>query len=96
MMTDTVTLSPSDLTFLWSECPRCFYLKYKLQIKRPSAPFPSIFGKIDLLMKGYFAERPAAGNRGGEQQRHLPAAQAAGDLPGRRLPAFVFPHLHPA
>jgi hypothetical protein len=60
MMTDIVTLSPSDLTFLWSQCPRCFYLKYIHKISRPSAPFPSIFSKIDLLMKGYFADQSAS------------------------------------
>ena len=24
--TTPIKLSPSDLTFLWGECPRCFYL----------------------------------------------------------------------
>lgn len=52
-----VRLSPSDLTFLWDECPRCFYLKTVLGIPRPPAPFPSIFGNIDLLMKRMFSEK---------------------------------------
>ncbi len=47
-------LSPSDLTFLWDECPRCFYLKVVHKFNRPASPFPSIFGKIDLLMKTFF------------------------------------------
>ena len=54
-----IKLSPSDLTFLWDECPRCFYLKYIHKINRPAAPFPSIFGAIDRLMKAHFAGRPA-------------------------------------
>jgi hypothetical protein len=57
-MTPPIKLSPSDLTFLWDECKRCFYLKYVHGITRPSAPFPSIFGTIDRLMKGYFQGRP--------------------------------------
>ena len=47
-------LSPSDLTFLWDECKRCFYLKVVHQFTRPSAPFPRIFGIIDTLMNTYF------------------------------------------
>ena len=55
-----IKLSPSDLTFLWDECPRCFYLKHVHGIKRPAAPFPAVFGAIDRLMKAHFAGRPAA------------------------------------
>jgi len=55
-----IKLSPSDLTFLWDECPRCFYLKYLHAISRPAAPFPSIFGAIDRLMKAQFAGRPTS------------------------------------
>ncbi|EKD87781.1 MAG: hypothetical protein ACD_35C00212G0001, partial [uncultured bacterium] len=29
-------LSPSQLTFAWDECPRCFYLDVVLGIKRPA------------------------------------------------------------
>lgn len=50
-------ISPSDLTFLWDECPRCFYLKVKHGFKRPSAPFPSIFTRIDSLMKAHFQDQ---------------------------------------
>lgn len=55
-----IKLSPSDLTFLWDECKRCFYLKYVHSINRPSAPFPGIFGTIDKLMKDYFQDRQSA------------------------------------
>jgi hypothetical protein len=60
MPTTPIKLSPSDLTFLWDECPRCFYLKYLHGINRPAAPFPSIFGAIDRLMKAQFAGHPAS------------------------------------
>ena len=52
--------SPSDLTFLWDECPRCFYLKHVHGFKRPAAPFPSIFGAIDRAMKDYYGGRPTS------------------------------------
>lgn len=47
-------ISPSDLTFLWDECPRCFYLKVRHNFRRPGLPFPKIFSKIDLLMKDIY------------------------------------------
>ena len=56
----TWKLSPSDLTFLWDECPRCFYLKVVHKFNRPATAFPSIFSKIDSLMKRYFDGRSTA------------------------------------
>jgi hypothetical protein len=53
-------LSPSDLTFLWDECPRCFYLKVVHGFNRPSAAFPRIFSRIDQLMKGFYGNLPAS------------------------------------
>jgi hypothetical protein len=53
-MLENWKLSPSDLTFLWDECKRCFYLKIRHNLKRPAAPFPKIFGTIDLLMKDIY------------------------------------------
>jgi CRISPR/Cas system-associated exonuclease Cas4 (RecB family) len=52
-------LSPSDLTFLWDECPRCFYLKVVHGFARPGTVFPRIFSRIDQLMKDFFAGLPA-------------------------------------
>ncbi len=46
---DAIKLSPSDLTFLWDECPRCFYLKVTGRLSRPSTAFPSIFSSIDSV-----------------------------------------------
>lgn len=51
---NSIKLSPSDLTFLWDECPRCFYLKVVKGFNRPPTAFPKIFGTIDLLMKRLF------------------------------------------
>ena len=55
---DALKLSPSELTFLWDECPRCFYLKVTGRLARPSAPFPSIFGQIDKAMKNHYRDLP--------------------------------------
>jgi len=49
-------ISPSDLTFLWDECKRCFYLKVRHKFKRPGLPFPKIFNTIDLLMKDIYLD----------------------------------------
>jgi hypothetical protein len=59
-MNDVWLLSPSDLTFLWDECPRCFYLKVARNLPRPRAPFPSIFTRIDKLMKEFFTDKSTA------------------------------------
>ena len=64
-MTALFKLSPSDLTFLWDECPRCFYLKVKLGHNRPRTPMPGIFTKIDALMKGYFQSKTTSDIYGG-------------------------------
>ena len=52
-------LSPSELTFLWDECPRCFYLKVVHKFNRPWGAFPGIFSRIDKLMKDYYEGKPA-------------------------------------
>ena len=54
MTTKSWKLSPSDMTFLWEECPRCFYLKVIYSFNRPQVPFPRIFGRIDRIMKEYY------------------------------------------
>jgi len=50
-------LSPSDLTFLYDSCKRCFVLKVKHGIQRPSIPLPSIFSVIASLQKNYYSGR---------------------------------------
>jgi hypothetical protein len=59
-MTQVWKLSPSDLTFLWSECRRCFYLKVVQGFPRPWAGMPRIFNQIDKLINAYFLGRSTA------------------------------------
>jgi len=47
-------LSPSDLTFLYDGCKRCFYQKVVNNIAQPSIPLPSIFSKIASLLKNHY------------------------------------------
>lgn len=47
----TYYISPTDLTFLWQECPRCFYNKIHKIWSRPYTPFPSVFSKIDRCIR---------------------------------------------
>ncbi len=67
---NTIKLSPSQLTFLYDECKRCFYLTVMRGFKRPSTPMPKIFTKIDLAMKNYFMGRAC-----GEISDELPAGR---------------------
>jgi CRISPR/Cas system-associated exonuclease Cas4 (RecB family) len=48
-----IRLSPSSLG-LFRECPRCFWLQINEGIHRPSGPFPSLPGGMDLVIKDYF------------------------------------------
>lgn len=48
-------LSPSDLTFAYEGCKRCFYLKVVNNIAQPSIPLPSIFSQIASLLKNHYA-----------------------------------------
>ncbi|MDP9342521.1 MAG: PD-(D/E)XK nuclease family protein [Actinomycetota bacterium] len=47
-------LSPSDLCFLYEECPRCFWLKVASKLPRPRGPFPGVFSLLDSQMKRHF------------------------------------------
>ena len=47
-------LSPSDLTFSYEGCKRCFYQKVVNGIAQPSIPLPSIFSKIAGLLKNHY------------------------------------------
>jgi len=50
-------MAPSDFAFLYEECKRCYYLKVVRKQRRPSAPFPAIFSKIDVAMKQHYLDR---------------------------------------
>ena len=56
-----VKLTPSMLSFLWEDCPRCFWLRARRGLRRPWLPFPSVFSRYHDLLEAYFADRcPAA------------------------------------
>jgi hypothetical protein len=52
-------VSATDLTFLWDDCPRCFYRKVVLGEPKPRSPFPAVFGRIDRAMKTSLVGRRA-------------------------------------
>ncbi len=45
--------SPSSLSLL-KECPRCFWLQFNKNIKRPKQIFPSLPGGMDRILKIHF------------------------------------------
>ena len=53
-------LSPSDLTFLYSGCKRCFYNKVVNAIQPPSIPLPSVFSQIASLLKDHYTNKRAS------------------------------------
>ena len=53
-------LSPSDLTFTYEGCKRCFYLKVVNNIAQPSIPLPSIFSQIASLLKKHYDGKPTS------------------------------------
>jgi len=53
-------LSPSDLTFSYEGCKRCFYQKVVNNIAQPSMPLPSIFSRIASLLKNHYDGKPTS------------------------------------
>ncbi|MBN1157708.1 PD-(D/E)XK nuclease family protein [Candidatus Woesearchaeota archaeon] len=49
----TYKFSPSSLSLL-KECPRCFWLQFNKNIKRPAGIFPSLPSGMDGILKAYF------------------------------------------
>jgi len=45
--------SPSSLSLL-KDCPRCFWLQFNKNIKRPSGIFPSLPSGMDKILKEHF------------------------------------------
>ena len=58
-MANPVWILPSDTTFLWSQCRRCFQRKTKYGICAPVA-FPPVFGMLDKQQRARFHNRPAS------------------------------------
>ena len=93
-MTQLFKLSPSELTFLWSECPRCFYLKVARGINRPPSAMPAIFQRIDRLMKGFFQGKPTEEITPSLPPGHVRFADnwvqsAPISFPGRQAQAYI-------
>ena len=44
-------ISPSDLVWTYSECPRCYYLAVRHKLRRPARPMAAIFQRIDDAAK---------------------------------------------
>lgn len=51
-----IKLSPSSLTFLYDECPACFWHHYNGR-PRPATAFPKVFGALDNAQKDLFVGR---------------------------------------
>jgi hypothetical protein len=69
---DTWKLSASDLTFLFEECRRCFWMKLIGGLPRPRPPFPKVFILLDAQTKRFFA-----GKRTRELSPSLPPGRVA-------------------
>lgn len=48
-------ISPSELTFLYEGCKRCFVNRVKHGLAQPSIPLPSVFSAIAYLQKEHYA-----------------------------------------
>ena len=60
-------LSPSELTFSWDGCKKCFYLKVKHNIVY-RGPFPGMFTRMGDLTSNFYLDKPS-----GEISPDLPA-----------------------
>ena len=54
-MLTTIKLSPSNLTFLWHSCKKCFYNHYINKIRRPMAM--PLVGKMSSLSEQWFLDK---------------------------------------
>ena len=52
----TFTIAASDLTFLWRDCQRCFYMKIVHGVRRP-ASIPHVFTVLDREQRRFFDGR---------------------------------------
>lgn len=49
-----IRLSPTTGLNLFRECPRCFWLHFNKNVRRPRGIFPSLPSGMDLVIKDYF------------------------------------------
>jgi hypothetical protein len=83
---DTWKVSASDLTFLFDECRRCFWLKLVGGLPRPRAPFPKVFSLLDAQTKRFFL-----GKRTQEISEALPPGQVSHGERAVRSGFFTLP-----
>ncbi|MFB6077266.1 MAG: PD-(D/E)XK nuclease family protein [Candidatus Nanohaloarchaea archaeon] len=72
-----IRLSPSKIN-LFMECERCFWLKEKRDVRRPSGPFPSLPSGMDEIIKQHFDRFRGDGE--------VPPELAAADIDARPHP----------
>jgi hypothetical protein len=53
-------LTPSMLTYLWDNCPRCFWMLARQGLYRPQMPMPSVFSKYHRMLSRYFIGQDTA------------------------------------
>jgi len=78
-------LSPSELTFLYEGCKRCYYLKVVRKIPQPSIPLPAIFTKISKRTEELHPALPPGIVKYGEQWVTSQPIQ----LPGHEDTCFI-------
>jgi len=77
-------LTPSELTFLWEDCKRCFYQKVVNNIHRPWSPMPKIFTRIHSLLEEW-----ASGKSTDLIAPGMPRGSTPVPIPGRESMCFV-------
>ena len=83
-MANPIWISPSDTTFLWNECRRCFQRKTKYGIRAPVA-FPPVFRMLDKQQRTRFHNRPTS-----DLDASLPAGYLdCRDRPVRSIPLTI-------
>ncbi len=50
-------LTPSMLTFLWDDCPHCFWRQVHLGMRRPEMMLPSVFTTYHKILQDHFTGR---------------------------------------
>jgi hypothetical protein len=83
-MMKKVFLSPSTLN-IYRECPRCFYLHMRYEIKRPRGPMPSIATGLDSVFKKYFGYYRSTGELPPDLKQEM-----SGHLIEKLKPAYYY------
>ena len=73
-----IRISPTTGLNLFKQCPRCFWIHYNKEVKRPRGIFPSLPGGMDLVIKKYF-----------DQYRGELPPEIDGKVAGKLLPDLV-------